>query len=133
MVKSHVNYVVADTKKWEQTTAYVLDRNNCVDAFVKNEHLGFTIPYLHNGQPHDYVPDFVVRLKRPQGAEPLHLILETKGFDPLKDIKAQAAERWATAVNADRTYGRWVYRMVKSISEIAPVLALLHESSNPTA
>lgn len=133
VVKSHVNYVVADTKKWEQTTAYVLDRNNCVDAFVKNEHLGFTIPYLHNGQPHDYVPDFVVRLKRPQGAEPLHLILETKGFDPLKDIKAQAAERWATAVNADRTYGRWVYRMVKSISEIAPVLALLHESSNPTA
>ena len=49
------------------------------DAFVKNAGLGFAIPYLHNGQMHDYVPDFIIRLKTPD----LHLILETKGYDPL--------------------------------------------------
>jgi hypothetical protein len=29
---------------------------------VKNAGLGFAISYHHNGQPHDYVPDFIVRL-----------------------------------------------------------------------
>src|SRR5439155_25889549 len=78
--KSHLNYVVADTKKWEQTAAYVLDTDPRVLAFVKNDQLGFAIPYLHNGQPHDYVPDFLVRLRRKGGGE-IRLILETKGYD----------------------------------------------------
>ena len=33
-----------------------------VDAFVKNAGLDFAIPYLHNGQMHDYMPDFIVQL-----------------------------------------------------------------------
>lgn len=123
VVRSHLNYVVADTQKWEQCAAFVLDRHEMVESFAKNEHLGFTIPYLHNGQPHDYVPDFLVRIKKRPEAEQLNLILETKGFDPLKEIKSQAAERWVAAVNADRTYGRWVYRMAKSIVEIGPILS----------
>jgi len=36
VVKSHLNYVVADTKKWEQSAAYYLDTNDLVEAFVKN-------------------------------------------------------------------------------------------------
>ena len=52
---------------------------------------------------HDYVPDFIVRLK----IEPVeHLILETKGYDPLEDVKRAAAERWVAAVNADGAYGK---------------------------
>ena len=78
----------------------------CVDAFVKNSGLGFAIPYLHNGQMHDYVPDFIVRLKTEPAS---HLILETKGYDPLEEVKAAAAERWVAAVNADGTYGPWAY------------------------
>jgi len=79
-VKSHLNYVVAYTKQWEQSAAYYLDKSNAVDAFMKNSGLGFAIPYLRNGQMHDYVPDFIVRLK----ADPVsHLILETKGYDSL--------------------------------------------------
>ncbi len=27
---------------------------------MKNAGLGFAIPYLHNGQSHDYMPDFIV-------------------------------------------------------------------------
>ena len=44
-------------------------------AIVKNAGLGFAIPYLHNGQPHDYMPDFIIRLKT---EPPIHLILETR-------------------------------------------------------
>ena len=115
VMRCHLNYIVADTKQWEQSAAYYLDKHEAVDAFVKNSGLGFAIPYLHNGQMHDYVPDFIVRLK----SEPAsHLILETKGYDPLEDVKRSAAERWVAAVNADGTYGRWSYRVVKKISEI---------------
>jgi type III restriction enzyme len=98
-------YVVADTKKWEESAAYFIDTNDLVDAFVKNAGLGFAIPYFHNGEAHDYVPDFIVRLKT---EPPMHLILEVKGYDELQEVKAQAAQKWVEAVNADRTYGRWL-------------------------
>jgi len=48
--RSHLNYVVADTKQWEQSAAYFIDSNELVDAFVKNAGLGFAIPYFHNGE-----------------------------------------------------------------------------------
>ena len=32
---------------------------------------------------------------------PSFLILETRGYDELEEVKRQAAERWVTAVNAD--------------------------------
>lgn len=110
VVHSHLNYVVPDTQKWEQSAAYYIDTHPAVDAFVKNAGLGFAIPYLHNGQMHDYVPDFVIRLKGNSGA---HLILETKGFDPLEEVKGAAAERWVKAVNAEGSYGQWQYTLAR--------------------
>ncbi|HEX8999549.1 MAG TPA: type III restriction endonuclease subunit R, partial [Blastocatellia bacterium] len=62
VLKSHVNFVVADTERWEQTAAYTIDKHPGVAAFVKNAGLGFAIPYLHNGQVHEYLPDFIIRL-----------------------------------------------------------------------
>ncbi len=123
--RSHVNYVVADTAKWEQSAAYVLDTHAAVDAFVKNAGLGFAIPYLHNGQPHDYMPDFVVRL----GSDPsCLLILETKGFDPTGEIKAAAAQRWVSAVNADGAYWRWAYAVARQVGDIDGILRRFSES-----
>ncbi len=114
VVHSHLNYVVADTKQWEQSATYFIDTHKKVDAFVKNSGLGFAIPYLHNGEPHDYVPDFIVRIKR----EPTrYLILETKGFDPLMEVKAQAAARWVNAVNADGSFRQWCYAVVRKPEE----------------
>jgi type III restriction enzyme len=63
VLRSLVNYVVADTRKWEQEAAYHIDPHSAVDAFVKNAGLGFALPYLYNGQGHDYVPDFIIRMK----------------------------------------------------------------------
>lgn len=123
----HLNYVVPDTKRWEQATAYYLDKHPLVDAFVKNAGMGFAIPYLHNGQPHDYIPDFIVRLK----TEPtLHLILETKGYDPLESVKRGAAERWVSAVNSDGTYGRWAYAIARQTTEVTEAIdAVAHSVS----
>jgi type III restriction enzyme len=120
VVHCHLNYVVPDTAKWEQAAAYYIDRYPAVDAFVKNEGLGFAIPYLHNGQMHDYRPDFIIRLKTDP---PLHLILETKGFDELEEVKAAAADRWVAAVNAEGSYGFWAYRIARKPTEVSAVLA----------
>ena len=119
VVKSHLNYVVADTRQWEQSAASYLDRDQSVEAFVKNAGLGFAVPYLHNGQMHDYVPDFLVRLK---SDPPHHLILETKGYDPLEEVKRAAAERWVTAVNADGSFGHWHYAVAKKASDVPGIV-----------
>lgn len=119
VAKSHVNYVVADTTKWEQQAAYIIDTHAAVDAFVKNAGLGFAIPYIHNGQAHDYVPDFIIRLK----TEPrTHLVLETKGFDDLADVKSAAAQRWVAAVNADSRMGLWRYEIARKVDHVRRVL-----------
>jgi type III restriction enzyme len=120
VVKSHLNYVVADTRQWEQSAAYLIDTNDLVDAFVKNSGLGFAIPYFYNGESHDYVPDFIVRLKT---EPPINLILEVKGFDERAEVKAQAAQKWVDAVNADGAYGRWAYAMVKRPSDTKQAIA----------
>lgn len=78
VLRSHVNLVVADTDRWEQSAAYIIDHHAAVDAFVKNAGLGFAIPYLDNGEAHDYERDFIIRLKSGNGE---HLIFETKGYD----------------------------------------------------
>ena len=117
--KSHVNYLVMDTAKWEQQAAFYIDKHRVVEAFVKNAGLDFTIPYLHNGQMHDYVPDFIIRLK---GDGAGHLILETKGYDELVEVKRAAAERWVAAVNADGRFGRWEYRLATKVSDVPQIL-----------
>jgi len=119
VVHSHLNYVVADTKRWEQSAAYRIDKHSAVECFVKNAGLRFAIPYLHHGEPHDYQPDFIVRLK---GEDDQYLILETKGYDPLEDVKRQAAERWVAAVNADVRHGQWRYAIAHAIAEVDRIL-----------
>ena len=45
VLKSHVNAVVPDTARWEQSAAWRLDTHEQVRSFVKNANLGFAIPY----------------------------------------------------------------------------------------
>jgi type III restriction enzyme len=108
--------VVADTHQWEQSASYQIDNHPITDAFVKNERLNFSIPYLYNGQEREYYPDFIIRLK---SAEPRYLIFETKGYryDGTEEKKA-GAERWCRAVNADGRFGIWEYRLCKSLEVI---------------
>jgi type III restriction enzyme len=120
VLKSHVNFVVADTDKWEQTAAYYIDRDPLTRSFVKNAGLGFAIPYLHNGELHDYLPDFVIRL---DVSEERYVLLETKGYDELGSVKQAAAERWVQAVNCDGRYGRWQYALARNPHRVPKLIA----------
>jgi type III restriction enzyme len=117
--KCHLNYVVQDSK-WEQSAAYHLDNDPRIVAFVKNQGLGFAIPYLHDGGLHNYVPDFIVR--RDNG---VRLVLEPKGHDSLDGVKRQAAERWVRAVNAEGSFGEWQYAVAHDMNEIPELLSSL--------
>jgi len=125
--KSQLNYVVQDSK-WEASAAYHLDTDPHVAAFVKNQGLGFAIPYLHAGGDHEYIPDFIVKLENG-----VNLILETKGHDDLEHIKAQAAERWVRAVNADGRHGEWRYVVVHNMNEIPSLLTDIVELTTAVA
>ena len=114
VLKSHVN-AVAWRSKLEKRAAERIDRHPRVISFVKNEGLGFGIPYLHGGQMRDYIPDFIIRLA---GDKERFCVLETKGYDELTEVKVAAAQRWIKAVNADGEYGLWEYCLIKEAREI---------------
>jgi type III restriction enzyme len=129
--KSHLNFVVADTEKWEQTAAFYLETDPHVLAYAKNFNLGFAIPYTHAGETREYLPDFLVRVQK-DGREVGTLILETKGYDPLKHVKIGAALRWVEAVNAEGSWGRWAYRIVSDPTITPAALAsAAFELANP--
>lgn len=69
---------------------------------------------------HEFVPDFVIRLSGAGG--PVHLVLETKGYDPLDEVKEAATRRWAAAVNADGKYGEWRFAMARRMEDVSYVL-----------
>ncbi len=110
--KCHVSHVVADTGSWEQKTAQVLEDMDEVVAYVKNQGLGFTIPYTINNQERQYTPDFIVRIDDGRGADDLlNLIIEVSG-DPKKDKAAKVATArtlWVPAVNNHGGLGRWAF------------------------
>jgi type III restriction enzyme len=108
--KCHVSHVVADTTSWEQKLAESLEAMHEVVAYVKNDRLGFTIPYTLNGEEHSYYPDFIVRVRQPDGSEG-NLIIEVTG-EKKKDKEAKVATAralWVPAVNNHGGFGRWAF------------------------
>ena len=111
---SHVTLDGMDGNTWEQQLAAELEVNANVAAFVKNDHLGFTIPYVHKGRSHSYVPDFLVRLKKPDPDDvDRTLIIEVSGSrkspGPTKAKAETARNSWCAAVNNHGGFGRWGY------------------------
>ena len=90
--KCHVNYTVADSR-WEHRVELDLEQADSVIRYVKNQGLGFSIPYNIEGEPHSYIPDFLVDLDDGRGPDdPLHLILEVSGErDREKKVKVETA------------------------------------------
>jgi len=142
-VKSHVNYVVADTMEWEQGVAKRLEQMPEALAYVKNQNLGFSIPYEYQGVSRQYLPDFIVVLdmslrgatkgsdeaiSTKQGvasaeerrlATTLNLLIEVTGKkDDKKGLKVKTArEMWIPAVNNSGKYGRWAMLEIQDIHE----------------
>ncbi|HUG43513.1 MAG TPA: type III restriction endonuclease subunit R, partial [Acidobacteriota bacterium] len=115
--KSHINVCVYDSA-WEASDAFVLEESEAVDAWVKNDHLGFEILYIFRGVVKKYRPDFLVRLKNGD-----MLVLETKGQDTEQDkVKRSYLDEWTQAVKAHGGFGRWRWAVASAPGEIRDIL-----------
>ncbi|MDP3983433.1 MAG: restriction endonuclease subunit R, partial [Acidimicrobiia bacterium] len=101
--KCHVSHVVEDSS-WETKLAAVLEEMGEVVRYVKNQKLGFVIPYTIDGQERGYLPDFIAVLD-----DGTHLVIEVTGEQKRdKDQKVRTArELWLPAVNGHGGFGRW--------------------------
>ena len=116
--KSHINYCVCDST-WEAPAAFQLGRNKAVDAWVKNDHLGFSVLYIYKGVVKRYYPDFIIRLK-----SGLHLVLEVKGQQTEQDdAKHSYMKEWIEAVNEDGRFGKWAFDVTTQPSDLIDILA----------
>lgn len=108
--KCHVSHVVGDTDTWEQKLAQALEELPEVVKYVKNDHLGFTMPYTVNGEERQYTPDFIACLNDGQD-DLLNLVIEVSG-QGRKDKEAKVATArslWVPAVNQHGGFGRWAF------------------------
>ena len=125
-VKSHVNYVVADTDSWEQIAAKTLEELSQVECYVKNHFLGFVIPYMLGLEEKNYLPDFIAKVKAPDGRT-VHLIIEISGASNdttgHKDAKRHyTLNYWLPAANNLKTYGEWAFIEISDIDNINQIL-----------
>lgn len=118
-IKSHVNFVVADTETWEQIAAKTLEELNQVERYVKNAFLGFTIPYVKDGKDKGYYPDFIAQVTSPKG-DLFNLIIEITGMSKDKAEKKWYVEnRWLPAANAVREkYGYPEWHFIEIANDI---------------
>lgn len=122
--KSEVSHVVLDSG-WEGGIADLCEGLGEVAAYVKNDHLGLTVPYVFQGKGHDYVPDFVLRLrKRDDEDVERYLLVEVSGGQKTHvspgptAIKATTArDSWCAAVNNHGGFGRWGYVEITSMTD----------------
>ncbi len=116
--RSHINFCVYDSA-WEASEAFELDRNANVEAWVKNDHLGFEVLYVYRGVVRKYRPDFIIRLVSGN-----FLILEVKGQDTEQDqVKRRFLDEWVNAVNSHGGFGRWKWAVSKNPADLPDVLA----------
>lgn len=101
--KSHINFCVFDST-WESSAAVNLDNNPSVAAWVKNDHLGFQIPYVYQGIVHNYLPDYIIKL-----INGVNLIIEVKGEESQQDkVKVDYLRDWCKAINDHGGFGTWI-------------------------
>ena len=116
--RSHVNFCVYDST-WEASEAYTLDHDPHVEAWAKNDHLGFEVHYLFQGGVHKFRPDFLVRLRNG-----VRLVLEVKGEDsPQNRTKREFLAEWVEAVNEHGGFGRWTSAVSFTPSDVHDLLA----------
>ncbi len=132
--KCHVSHVVCDTGSWEQKLARSLEEMDEVRYYVKNEHLGFAIPYTLDGEEHNYLPDFIARIQDGHGDDDLlNLIVEVSGAGRRDKAAKVATTRtmWIPAVNGTEAFGRWDYIEVRDPWEAKALIRRHLTASQP--
>lgn len=104
---------------WEAHTANILEASPLVQAYAKNERLGFQVYYMWNGAKRRYIPDFLVKL-----ANGKTLVLEIKGEDSEQNkAKRSALDAWVKAVNSKGGFGVWSWDVAFDMAKIQDILA----------
>ena len=99
----------------------MLESHPRVIAYVKNQALGFEVPYRDGSNRRRYIPDMIVRLDDGRGNDdPINLILETKGYRKGDaQLKAETMKTmWVPGVNRLGGYGRWAFEEFRDVFEI---------------
>jgi len=107
--RCQVNWVITDSD-WEAELCRVAEGHPRVLAYVKNQGLGFEVPYRYGSETRKYLPDFIVLIDDGHGADdPLHLVVEIKGYrgEDAKDKKSTMDTYWIPGVNNLGGFGRW--------------------------
>jgi type III restriction enzyme len=116
--KSHINLCVYDSAL-ESSIAAALENNPKVVAWAKNDHLGFEILYMFEGNIHKYRPDYLAKL-----IDDRNIVIEVKGEEDEKDkVKDRYLNEWTNCVNEHGSFGKWSWKLVKHASEIEKTLS----------
>jgi type III restriction enzyme len=115
--RCHINYVVTDSE-WEAECCRVLEDHPAVIAYVKNQGLGFEVPYRMGTENRRYLPDFIALIDDGHGPEDLlHLVIEIKGYrgEDAKDKANTMRAYWIPGVNRLESFGRWAFVEFKEV------------------
>ena len=126
--KCHVNWVILDSD-WEAEFCRVAEDHPRVRAYVKNQGLGFEVPYRFGAVQRHYRPDFIVLVDDARD-DPLHLVVEIKGYrgEDAKEKANTMRTYWVPGVNNLGTFGRWAFAEFTSVYDIESEFAKLIDS-----
>lgn len=134
--RCHISHVVCDSG-WEAHVAGKLEHLATVRSYVKNQGLGFTIPYTIDGQQRAYLPDFIVRVDDGRGdTDLLQLLIEVSGAGRRdKEHKVSTTrDLWVPAVNNHGGFGRWRFVEVTDPWEAAGMIeSVVHDVAGAPA
>ncbi len=122
-INSPLNYVVLDSADWEAKVAEALEDMNEVTSYCKNDdRVGFRIPYVDEGTPRNYVPDFLIRW-RVDDREVMIIAEVTGEKRRQKAEKASTAkDLWVPAVNNLCEFGQWTFVEITAPDEAKQLL-----------
>jgi len=118
--RCQVNWVILDSD-WEGEFCRVAEGHPRVKAYVKNQSLGFEVPYRYGSETRKYIPDFIVLVDDGHGEDDLlHLIVEIKGYrrEDAKEKKNTMDVYWIPGVNHLKQYGRWAFAEFTEVYQI---------------
>jgi type III restriction enzyme len=118
--RCHINWVILDSD-WEAEFCRVAENHPRVLSYVKNQNLGFEVPYLCGSESRRYLPDFIVLVDDGHGPQnPIHLVVEVKGYrnEDAKQKKDTIETFWIPGVNNDGRFGRWAFSEFTDVYEM---------------
>jgi type III restriction enzyme len=126
--RCHVNWVVLDSD-WEAEFCRVVESHPRVKAYIKNQGLGFEVPYRYGSTMRKYLPDFIAQVDDGR-ADLLNLVVEVKGYrgEDAKEKKATMETYWIPGVNNLSTHGRWAFVELKDVFAMQAEFAAKIES-----